>query len=103
MLLVVKYTLVVLGVSFLRGLCLGLSAWHWSRLTTRAILPAAAGALLLAHGFRVAAGASPLWAWVASGIGPASVAVVVVGAALLCRRLSQSASEPAPPALSPWL
>ena len=103
MLLVVKYTLVVLGVSFLRGLCLGLSAWHWSRLTTRAILPAALGALLLAHGFRVAAGASPLWAWVASGVGPASVAVVVLGAALLCRRLSQSAGEPAPPALSPWL
>jgi hypothetical protein len=102
-LLIVKYTLVVLGVSFLRGLCVGLSAWHWSRLTTRAILPAALGALVLAHGFRVAAGASPLWGWVASGIGPASVAVVVLGAALLGRRLSQSAGEAAPPALSPWL
>jgi NADH-quinone oxidoreductase subunit H len=103
MLLVVKYTLVVLGVSFLRGLCLGLTAWHWSRLTTRAILPAALGALLLAHGFRVAAGSSPLWGWVASGVGPASVAVVVLGAALLVWRSSQSASESAPPALSPWL
>jgi NADH-quinone oxidoreductase subunit H len=103
MLLVVKYTAVVLGVSFVRGLCLGLSTWHYSRLTTRAILPAALGALVLAHGFRVAAGASPLWAWVASGVGPASVVVVVLGAALLCRRLSRSAGESAPPALSPWL
>ena len=103
MLLVVKYTLVVLGVSFLRGLCLGLSPAHWSRLTTRAVLPAALGALLLAHGFRVAAGAWPLWAWVAKGVGPASVAAVVFGALLLCRRLTQSAGATSPPALSPWL
>lgn len=103
MLLVVKYTLVVLGVSFLRGLCLGLSPSHYSRLTTRAVLPAAVGALLLAHGFRYLAGASPLWSWVASGVGPASVAVVVGGAVLTSRRLSRSAGAVAAPALSPWL
>ena len=74
-----------------------------SRFTTRALVPAALAALLLAHGFHALAGSSPLWAWVTLGVGPASVALAVAGGVVACRRLSRSASLAAPPALSPWL
>jgi hypothetical protein len=103
LLLVGKYTLLVLAVSFLRGLCLGVTPVEWSRLTLRYVLPLSLGALALGHVWRSLGVMSPFWSWLWLGFGPACVAAAVLGIALSARRALAAAREPSPPSLSPWL
>jgi hypothetical protein len=103
LLLVAKYTLLVLGVSFLRGLCLGLTPAEWSRLTLRFGLPISLGALALGHIWRSLGAMSPFWSWVWLGFGPACVAATAFGLVVSHRRALCAAREPSPPSLSPWL
>jgi NADH-quinone oxidoreductase subunit H len=100
---VAKYTLLVLAISFLRGLFLGITPAQWSALSLRYGLPAALVALSLTQLWRFLLASSPFWSWVALGYGPASAAVVAVGLALLLVRSQRAAREPGPPSLSLWL
>jgi hypothetical protein len=100
---VAKYTSLVLGVSFLRGLFLGITPEQWSSLSLRYGLPAALAALALTQLWRFLLASSPFWSWVALGYGPASVAVVALGLLLLFVRSQRAAREAGPPSLSLWL
>jgi hypothetical protein len=102
-LLIAKYTLLVLGVSFLRGLCLGLTPAEWSRLTLRFGLPISLAALALGHVWRSLGAMSPFWSWVWLGFGPACVAVTALAIVMSTRRALAAAHDPSPPSLSPWL
>ncbi len=101
--LLLKYTLVVLVVSFLRGLCLGISAAQWSAFSWRFALPAALAAVALAQAWRSLGRSSPFWSWVELGFGPASVAVTALALVLVALRVHAASREPGPPSLSPWL
>lgn len=103
LLLVAQYTLLVLAVSFLRGLCLGVTPSEWTRLTLRYALPLSLGALALGHFWRSLGAPSPFWSWIWLGFGPACVAATAAGVVLSARRALAAAREPSPPSLSPWL
>lgn len=101
--LLVKYTLVVLVVSFLRGLCLGISAAQWSAFSWRFVLPVSLAAVALAQVWRSLERSSPFWRWLELGFGPAAAAVTALALLLLAFRVHAAAREPGPPSLSPWL
>lgn len=103
LLLVGKYTLLVLGVSFLRGLCLGITPGEWSRLTLYYAVPISLAALALGHVWRSLGGMSPFWSWVWLGFGPACLAAAALGLVSCARRALAAARQPSPPSLSPWL
>lgn len=97
------YAALVLSVSFVRGLCLGVGAEQWGRLTLRVCLPLSGAGVGATYLFGVFAVASPLGAWVGGGFGPASSVAVVLGLVLVAQRSWVAARDPSPPALSPWL
>jgi hypothetical protein len=101
--LLTKYTVLVLGVSFLRGLCLGVSADQWSRRGARFFLPAALAVFGVAELWRALGRASPFFGWLEPGFAPASLAVVLLAVALAFLRAQAAAREAGPPSLSPWL
>jgi NADH dehydrogenase len=101
--LLTKYTLLVLAVAFVRGLCLNISAAEWSRFALSVCLPVSLVAVAASKAWRVLCGVSPFWGWLAQGFGAASVAALLVGAALLAVRARAAAREPGPASLSPWL
>lgn len=101
--LVTKYTLLVVGISFVRGLCLGVSPEQWSRLGARWFLPASVAALVVALGWRALGRSSAFFAWVERGFAPASLALVVLGLGFAALRARAAAREAAPPSLCPWL
>jgi hypothetical protein len=101
--LLVKYTVLVLAVSFSRGLCLGVSAEQWSRRGARFFVPAALAIFGVAELWRALGRWSPFFGWVELGFAPASVAAVLLTLALVCVRAQAAAREPGPPSLSPWL
>jgi hypothetical protein len=101
--LLTKYTLLVLGISFLRGLCLGVSAEQWSRRGARFFVPAALGVYAVVELWRALGRASPFFGWVERGFAPASLAAVVLAFALVCLRARAAAREAGPPSLSPWV
>jgi hypothetical protein len=103
LLLIGKYTLLVLGVSFLRGLSLGITPAEWSRLTLRYNLPISLAALALGHVWRSFGAMSPFWSWLWLGFGPACLVATAAGLLLAARRALAAAREPGPPSLSPWL
>lgn len=101
--LVSKYTLLVLGVSFVRGLCLGLGAGHFYRFSLGVGLPAAVVAVAASEAWRWLGAASSLWSWVERGFGPASAALALLALAVVLFRAHGASREPGPPSLSPWL
>jgi hypothetical protein len=101
--LLVKYTLLVFGVSFLRGLCLGLGAREWCRFGLSVCLPASIVAFGVAEGWRWLALASPFFAWIAHGFAPALVGLVGLALIVGFVRVHAAAREPGPAPLSPWL
>jgi hypothetical protein len=101
--LLTKYTVLVLAISFLRGLCLGVSAEQWSRRGALFFVPAAFAVYALAELWRALGRASPFFGWVELRFAPASLAVVLIGLALVCVRAPAAARDAGPPSLSPWL
>ncbi|HTV21634.1 MAG TPA: hypothetical protein VMG12_23255 [Polyangiaceae bacterium] len=101
--LLTKYTSVVLALSFLRGLCAGVSAEQWSRRGARLLVPAALAAFAISEGWRALGRSSPFFGWVEPGFAPACLAVVLLSLALVCLRANAAAREAGPPSLSPWL
>jgi hypothetical protein len=101
--LVSKYTLLVLGVSFLRGLCLGLDAAHFCRFAVGVGLPAAVAAVAVTEAWRWLGATSSLWSWVQRGFGPASAAALLLALAVVSFRAYGASRDPGPPSLSPWL
>jgi NADH:ubiquinone oxidoreductase subunit H len=98
-----KYTLLVLGVAFLRGLCLGINARQWSPFALRWCVPSALGAVAVSELWRRLAGVSPFWGWLERGFGPACLVASVLGVGLVALRIHAASREPGPPSLSPWL
>jgi len=101
--LLAKYTALVLGVSFLRGLCAGVSAEQWSRRGARLFVPAALVAFVVAEAWRALGRASPFFGWFELSFAPASLAVVLLALVLVWVRAQGAAREAGPPSLSPWL
>jgi hypothetical protein len=102
-LLLTKYTLLVLGVSFVRGLCLGSSAADYCRFALCVGLPASIVAGAAAEAWRLLATGSPFWGWIARGFAPASIVLGAFALALASARGLAAAREPGPPTLNPWL
>lgn len=101
--LLTKYTLLVLGVSFVRGLCLGVSAEQWSRRGARFFVPASLSVFVVAELWRSLARSSPFLGWLELRFASASLALVLLALALVCLRVQAAAREAGPPSLSPWL
>jgi hypothetical protein len=101
--LLAKYTVLVLATSFLRGLCLGVSAEQWSRRGARVFLPAAFAIFAVAELWRSLGRSSPFFGWVELRFAPASLAAVLLMLVLVCLRVQAAAREAGPPSLSPWL
>jgi hypothetical protein len=101
--LLTKYTVLVLGVSFSRGLCLGVSAEQWSRRGARWFVPAALAVYAVAELWRTLGRSSPFLGWVEQCFAPAQLAAALLGLALVCVRAQAAAREAGPPSLSPWL
>jgi hypothetical protein len=101
--LLAKYTVLVFGVSFLRGLCLGLGAAEWCRIGLSVCLPASIVAFAVSEAWRWLALASPFFGWIAHGFAPASVVAVALALVLVVIRAQAAAREPGPAPLSPWL
>jgi NADH-quinone oxidoreductase subunit H len=101
--LLAKYTGLVLGVSLLRSISFGITSEQWAPLSLRVCLPLSLAAAGLAHGFRSLDAWSPFWRWVELGFGPLSVGVLVVLGAVTARRVFSPLGRPSTSPLSPWL
>lgn len=101
--LISKYTVLVLVISFSRGLCLGVSAEQWSRRGARVFVPATFAVFGVAELWRALGRTSPFFGWVELGFAPASLAAVLLALLLACGRVRAAAREAGPPSLSPWL
>ncbi len=101
--LVTKYTALVLAVAFLRALCLNVTVEQWGPVSLRICLPLAALAVGVAHAWRSLDAFPPFWHWVKEGFGPISVVAAVLGGAVLAWRVSSHLRRSSPPALSPWI
>lgn len=104
LLLLAKYTGLLLAVAWLRALCLDVSLEQWGRLSWRVCLPLALFAFALAHGFRSLASLPPFWAWLQQGFGPVCIALVCLSGGVLVACTKAAVRQPSSPArLSPWL
>jgi hypothetical protein len=105
--LLAKYTGLVLGVAWLRALCLDVSREQWSRLSLRIAWPLSVAGALLAHGFRALGRLPPLFAWLHDGFAPAAlvlIVLIVLAAAAVYVCVELASDKPSAPArLSPWL
>jgi hypothetical protein len=101
--LLTKYTVLVLGFSFLRELCLGVSAEQWSRRGAHWFVPAALAVYAIAELWRALGRSSAFFGWIERCFAPACLAAALLGLALACVRVQAAAREAGPPSLSPWL
>lgn len=98
-----KYTGLVLVVSLLRSLSLGITSEQWAPLSLRVCLPLSLAAAALAYGFRSLHAWAPFWQWVELGFGPLSFVVLLVLGALIAWRVFSPLRQPSMSPLSPWL
>jgi hypothetical protein len=101
--LLVKYTGLVLVVSLLRSVSFDITSGQWAPLSLRVCLPLSLAGAALAYGFRSLDAWSPFWRWVELGFGPLSFAVLVVLGALVTWRVFSPLRPPSTSSLSPWL
>lgn len=101
--LLAKYTGLVVVVSLLRSVSFGITSEQWAPLSLRVCTPLALVAAALAYGFRSLDAWSPFWQWVELGFGPLSFAVLVVLGALVAWRVLTPVRPPSTSLLSPWL
>ncbi len=103
LLLLAKYSALVLAVAFLRALSLGVTTEQWQRVSLRVCLPVSLAAALLAQGWRLLEALPPFWHWLSLGFGPASFGAVLLACAAAAWRASREARRAPPASLSTWL
>ena len=101
--LVTKYTALVMAVAFLRALSLNVSLEQWGPVSLRICVPLAVLAVGVAYAWRSLDAFSPFWHWLKGGFGPVSVMTTVLGGAVLAWRVSSRWRRASPTALSPWI
>jgi NADH:ubiquinone oxidoreductase subunit H len=101
--LVTKYTALVVAVAFLRALSLNVTLEQWGPVSLRICLPLAVLAAGVAQAWRSLDALPPFWHWVKAGFGPISVVAALLGGAVLAWRVSSHLRRSSPPALSPWI
>jgi len=101
--MLLKYTLVVLAASFVRGLFLGVTPGQWWRIGALRCLPLGLAALVVAPLWRSLVQTSALAGWAARGLAPAGVIAFALGLAFWARRSYAAGRDPGPPSLCPWL
>lgn len=101
-LLLVKYTTLVLLVSFLRRVCSGITTEEWAPIALRICLPISLLGVGLVYAFRAVAALSPFWEWLARSFGPACLLATSVGLLLFAGRIAAAARRSTPVSLTSW-
>jgi NADH-quinone oxidoreductase subunit H len=101
--LLAKYTALVLTVSSLRRISCGVTAQQWGPISLRVCLPLALLGAAATHAFWALDALAPFWQWLELGFGPASFSMVLIVVSLLLRRAAVSMRAAQQPSLSPWL